>query len=101
MCRGRTSALGHPNQSHALNRAVAPSKEGRIVAPRIGGITKAANVKLGSSASHPCAAARASATDHLVRTTGRGPTPATPLSEVPQSAASRLIARLERSTKKL
>jgi hypothetical protein len=39
----RTSALRHPGQPQALNRAVAPGKEGRIVAPCIRGITKATN----------------------------------------------------------
>jgi hypothetical protein len=41
--RFRTSALGHPGHSHALNFAVAPSTEGGIVAQCIGDITKAAN----------------------------------------------------------
>jgi len=39
----RTLPLRHPGHSHALNRPVTPSKEGRIVAPCISGITKAAN----------------------------------------------------------
>src|ERR1700757_3155612 len=39
----RTSALRHPGQPHALNRAVAPGKEGRIVAACIRAITKATN----------------------------------------------------------
>ena len=42
MPKGR-SALRHPGQAHALNRAVAPSKEGQIAAPCVDGITKAAN----------------------------------------------------------
>ena len=38
-----TLALRHPGHAHSLNGAFAPSKEGRIVGPCIGGLTKAAN----------------------------------------------------------
>jgi hypothetical protein len=44
--RGSCGAVGlslrHPGQPHALKPAVAPSKEGRVVAPRTGNITIAA-----------------------------------------------------------
>ncbi len=56
-----TSALRHPGQAHALNRAVAPGKESRIVAPCMRWHHESDEmVKLGSSASPACAAARAS-----------------------------------------